>query len=261
MTTVVQGRPGLAAPLAGDWWKPFASSGGIDVVHVDLAPNADREALAFDWLDRSERESWQRYVPTPRRRFALCRAALRAILCDLLGCRNEELSFGASRYGKPYAVVDGTPTDAVSFNVSHGGGHGLIAVASAGRIGVDVEEFVPQRHLHLIIDAVMGPEERDELAALDGPRKLRRFYRLWTFKEALSKAIGTGLATEFTQFQIPTGLRRGDTFGTLTFPAPGGVTWALEDIGDERFAAALAYEMPASTGERPLMADVNARDA
>ena len=206
--------------IAGEWWKPFASKDVIDVVHVDLAPSPVCEARAFEWLDHAERVAWQRYVPSPRRRFALCRAALRSILCNRLGCRNDELSFGTLRYGKPYAVVDGTPTDAIRFNVSHSGDHGLIAFAPSGRLGIDIEEIVPQRNLHLIIEAVMGPDERDELAALVGDRKLGHFYRLWTFKEALTKAIGTGLSSEFSRFQVPLGLRRGDTFGNCYIPRP-----------------------------------------
>ncbi len=260
MTTVAQGRPDLLESTAGVWWSPFANRNGVDVVHVDLALDGRREAQAFEWLDAIERVAWQKYVPTPRRRFALCRAALRSLLCDRLGCRNDELSFGALQHGKPYAIVRGTTTDAVSFNLSHSGEHGLIALARAGRLGVDIEEFAPQRNLHLINDAVMGPDELEELAALNGSRKLRHFYRLWTFKEALTKAIGTGLATDFSQFQVPTGLRAGDAFGTLTFPASAGVTWALEDIGDERFAAALAYKRSASSADETSVAAARTRD-
>ena len=69
-----------------------------------------------------------------RRRFVLCRGALRAILCGDLGCENERLTFGERRYGKPFALVDAMPAQ-ISFNVSHSGRHGLIAVAQDGQLG------------------------------------------------------------------------------------------------------------------------------
>ena len=87
-----------------------------------------------------------------------------------LGCRNEQLAFGASDHGKPYAVVQGV-VDPVSFNVSHSGAHGLIAVAAAGRLGVDVEERRTPRDLDGLISSVMGPDEQAELALVRGCRK------------------------------------------------------------------------------------------
>ena len=133
----------------------------------------------------------------------------------------------------------------VSFNVSHSGDHGLIALNAGRRLGVDVEECVPKPTLALLIEEVMGPDEQAELAALHGVERLHRFYRLWTLKEALIKALGTGFSTAPSRFQIPPGMRRGDVTGTFRFPHLPSVTWELEDIGDERFAAALAYESTA----------------
>ena len=89
------------------------------------------------WLDEGEQARWRRYRHDgPRRRFALCRAALRAILRVRLGCRNEELAFGPASHGKPFSVVRGKPAN-INFNVSHSGEHGLIAVAAEGRLDVD----------------------------------------------------------------------------------------------------------------------------
>ena len=77
-----------------------------------------REANALAWLNEKEQSRWQHYRHAgPRRRFALCRAALRAILCSQLGCRNEQLAFGISDHGEPYAVVNGIPA-AINFHVS-----------------------------------------------------------------------------------------------------------------------------------------------
>lgn len=136
----------------------------------------------------------------------------------------------------------------MSFNVSHSGNNGLIAVADDGvRVGVDLEEIVAKRNLGSLIEAVMGPDEQAELAPLQRMEKLQMFYRIWTSKEALIKALGTGFATDVSQFQILLDTGRGNDRHTFKFPEDPSVTWGLEDISNEEFAAALAYELRAVT--------------
>ena len=230
---------------SGPWWNPYTRAAGAAVTHVDLRPNSTFEGQAWEVLDQVELSQWRKFFAAgPRRRFSLCRAALRFILCDRLECRDDELSFDTSTHGKPFVLLRGAPSG-VEFNVSHSGENGLIAVANSGvRVGVDLEEIVTKRNLESLIEAVMGPDEKAQLASLEGTEKLRQFYRIWTSKEALIKALGTGFATDVSQFQIPADAGRGDEGQTFRFPDDPSATWGLEDIGNEDFAAALAYELP-----------------
>jgi len=229
------------------WWEPFRQVGGAHVFHVDLTPHAAREAAAFAWLDAAEKSRWQRFQHSPaRRHFVLCRAALRSLLCEHLGCGNDLLSFGAAKHGKPFALVGARPVP-LAFNVSHSGQHGLIALAPAGRVGVDVEEYEQHRKLDELIEAVFGPNEQAEMAALTGGDRVRLFFRLWTLKEAVAKALGTGLSFDVARFEIPAAIRSGATGGLFRIPQVPDVQWQLTDIGDEQFAAALAQEAPAGT--------------
>ena len=233
----------MPSPIAECWWRPFRTVGHATVLHVDLTAHAAREAEAWAWLDEEERARWQRYQHDgTRRRFALCRAALRAVLCRQIGCCNEQLAFGAADRGKPYAVVQGEAAP-VSFNISHSGAHGLIAVAEAGRLGVDVEERRTPRHLDGLIETVLGPDERAELALARGCRKLHLFFNFWTIKEALIKALGLGLAMDMSRLEIPAAMRHGKTTSIFQFPHIPTVRWRLADLGNERFAAAIACEL------------------
>ena len=233
----------MPASVAECWWRPFRTVDRATVLHVDLTPHAAREAEAWAWLDEEEQARWQRYQHDgPRRRFALCRAALRAVLCRQLDCRNEQLEFGASEHGKPYAVVQGVAAP-VSFNVSHSGAHGLITFAAAGRLGVDVEERRAPRDLDGLISSVLGPDEQAELALARGGRKLRLFFNFWTIKEALIKALGLGLSLDMSQFEIPSAMRQGKATSIFQFPQMPTVRWRLEDLGNEHFAAAIAHEL------------------
>ncbi len=224
------------------WWRFFDRRGDIVVLHVDLTPNAVREAKALSWLNEAERARRRRYRHArPRREFALCRAALRAVLCGQLGCRNDQLSFAASQYGKPFAVLDEAPAP-ISFSVSHSGRHGLIAFAPQGRLGVDVEERIVRHDPDGEIRTIFAPAERAELASASGDRKIRLFFALWTMKEALIKALGTGFALDMSGFEIPPTMYAGECTGLFRFPHLPSVEWRLENLGNDRFAAALAYE-------------------
>lgn len=228
--------------VTGRWWSPAGQVAGAVVSHVDLSPHPAREAEAFSWLDEAERERARRFISTsPRRGFALCRAALRALLCDELRCTNEQLAFEASAHGKPFAVVQGHPAD-ISFNVSHSGNHGLVAVAPGGRLGVDVEECAPHRNLDVLIETVFTPDERAELALIEGEERHRAFFRLWTVKEALVKGEGTGMALDPSSFEVPPPMRRGARSAVFTFPRTPSVRWRVESLDSGDFVAAVAHE-------------------
>ena len=161
------------------------------------------------------------------------------MLCRELGCSNEHLAFRASEHGKPHAIVRGRSVP-IGFNVSHSGTHGLIALAPGGQVGIDVEERVPHRNLDELIEAVFGPNEKHEWSAASDRDRLHLFFRLWTMKEALSKAHGMGLSLDVSRFEIPPDIRAGATSGSVRLAAMPG--WRLEDISTDRFAAAVAYQ-------------------
>ena len=238
----------MRTPIAGPWWRAFRTVGAAEVLYVDLAPHAANEAAAAAILDDAEHRRADRFLyPGPRRRFILLRAALRSLLCDRIGCDNDALAFHAAEHGKPYAVVDDAPAS-VQFNVSDSGPHGLIAIAPAGRLGIDVEERSDKRDLDGLIDTVFGPDERAVVADTASARRIETFYRLWTVKEALLKALGTGLYLDVAGFQAPAALLRGETGAEFRFPHLPDVAWWVEDAGTDDFAAAVAHEMVADAG-------------
>lgn len=229
------------------WWSQFRVVEGIDVVHVDLGRNPDRQKEAMAWLDRHETERLGRFrIERARRDFALCRAALRIHLCRRLDCANDDLSFGFHEHGKPFALVEGQPAP-IDFNVSHSAPHGLIALASQGRphgrIGIDAEVRRADRDFDGIASSVFGPEERAAVAAAWGEDKIRLFYRLWTLKEALIKALGTGFTLDPSGFEVPSSMVRDADSGTFRFPREPADEWRIACLGDGRFAAAIACEL------------------
>ncbi len=243
----------MLASQALRWWRPFRTIDAATVLYVDLSENPARESAALAWIDERERERLERFLfDGPRRRFALCRAALRATITNRLDCENERLDFETTVHGKPVAHVDGKPAS-ISFNVSHSGRHGLIAIAPQGRIGVDVEERVAHRNMDLLIQGVFGKTEQAELASAQGYGKLHLFFRLWTIKEALIKAHGMGFALDVSSFEVPHDMLYGKVSIEMQLPQSPEVTWQVEDLGNDCFAAAIAYEgRTAESTERPV---------
>ncbi len=225
------------------WWTHWREVDGTIVLHVDLAPDAGREARAVSLLDDSEKARGLRFRSVcARREFVLCRAALRVSLAERLGCSGERLSFGFLEHGKPYARLADRSVD-IAFNVSHSGGHGLIAITDKASVGVDVEERAPQRDLDGIGSLVYGPREQRFLGNASDREKVQIFYRLWSMKEALIKALGTGFSLNPSGFEVPGPMLRGERSGIFRFPHLPSQAWRVLDLGESRFAAALAYRL------------------
>ena len=231
------------------WWETWHESGDSRILHVDLRPDREREERAFAILDDHERARWKRFVVDgAQRQYALCRAALRIELCGRLGCSNRALSFGYLEHGKPFAKLNGAASG-VSFNVSHSGDHGLIAFAERDGLGVDLELRVPGRDFDGIGSSVYGPRERLALSAAVEGEKMDLFYRLWSLKEALIKALGTGFSLSPNRFEVPRPMLEGERTAVFRFPhLPSDPFW-LEDLGESRFSAACAYRLPGETGK------------
>ncbi len=228
-----------------DWWCRWHEGEDLTILHVDLRPDRDCERRAFAVLDGPERARWKKFlVKDARRQFALCRAALRINLCARLGCSNGDLTFGFLEHGKPFAIVNGARAGA-SFNVSHSGHHGLIGFSNQQGLGVDLEVRRPGRDFDGIGRMVYSPHERSALTTAKGEAKLRLFYRLWSLKEALIKALGTGFSLNPSRFEVPQPLIGERRSGLFRFPHIPSDTYRLQYLGEPRFSAAFAHRVEA----------------
>lgn len=93
--------------------------------------------------------------------------------------------------GKPY--LHNNPE--IFFNISHGG---VMAACGLDQnpLGVDVEEIRPVKSA--IWKRVLTEGEQLYLEQYSGKKQDREFFRIWTLKESYAKALGLGLALDFT---------------------------------------------------------------
>jgi len=80
--------------------------------------------------------------------------------------------------------------------------------------------------------------EADALQALSGDRQLRSFFRCWTRKESLVKAVGDGLGIPLNAFEA--GLQEKGEIVVYPTPADQQTCWTVSDISTfPGYAAAL----------------------
>lgn len=128
------------------------------------------------------------------RRAVLAHGIKREILASILNVSPESLQFTRSSHGKPRLVQpSGSPP--IYFNLSHSADRMLMAVSSSYPIGVDLELVQSLPDLDSMLERCLGDEEAAEFRTRVPPeRRLEGFYRVWTRKEALLKAVGLGLS-------------------------------------------------------------------
>jgi 4'-phosphopantetheinyl transferase len=129
----------------------------------------------------------------------------------------------------------------IAFSLSHSGDRILCAFARGVDVGVDVERVDAAADWAGPARRTLSRRERAELDALPADCRARRFYVLWTRKEALAKATGHGIVLPLREIDLsPRGQVRALP-GALGSPHE----WALQDLDvDDAFAAALAVRAP-----------------
>lgn len=189
---------------------------------------AMRAVLSDDELARAERF----HFPEHRRRFITARAALRTILGELTERTPSELEFAYAERGKP--SLAGGP----EFNLSHSADAALVAVSTAP-IGVDLEAIREDVRCLEIAERFFTPSETAGLRALEGTMQRRRFFDLWTAKEARMKATGEGLSLSPQRLEVAFENGRVKSVAVAGDPPDGA--WHLHPIdAGAGFAAALA---------------------
>ncbi|HTO67273.1 MAG TPA: 4'-phosphopantetheinyl transferase superfamily protein [Bradyrhizobium sp.] len=184
----------------------------------------ERNAGLLDTIEATRHSAHTRQQD--RDRFLTGKALTRLVLASCLNSEPGNLLFGAGPYGRPYLA--GKAAGDLRFNLSHSGDLVVLVVARDMEIGVDVERIDGDVDLDGIASMVFTAAERTAMAALPVSARSRYFFRLWTLKEALSKALGVGLATDFLSFTVRP---RYDGSAAL-LPPPGEVErdWLLANF-------------------------------
>lgn len=211
----------------------------VHVWQADLEVSAGmlpelRATLSADELTRAARF----HFPRDRDRFTAAHAIVRVILGGYLQASPAALEFSNNEYGKP--ALAGNWRDGPRFNLSHSGELVVIAIARDREVGVDVEQYVPDRADLTVAEYYFSPAEVARLRALPESVRPRAFFTCWTRKEAYIKALGMGLAIPLDSFDVS--LAPDEPAALLRSAVTADVgTWQLRHLElGERYIGALA---------------------
>lgn len=170
-------------------------SSGIDLWIWSLDPDTATLRHYENLLSAEERRRAGRFVfPVLAQRFIAAHGRMRELLGGYLGQDPASLGFLTNAYGKP-ELIEGQ----AHFSLSHSGDRAALAVA-AFPLGLDIEIMRPvSRDLP---ERYFSPAERDGLRGLDEVPWREAFFRCWTRKEAVIKALGLGLAFPLGDFDV-----------------------------------------------------------
>ena len=212
--------------------RPRLAEGDVDVWRIDLVRMPGTQLL-----DDAECARAMRFRRLhDRRRYIAAHVGMREILARYLQCDPAAVYFEPDgEHGKMRLPGPSAP----AINLAHSGEIALLCVARMPQVGIDIEHIHPLRDLR---DLVMGNFTRAERARLRAqPEPVAAFYWIWTRKEALLKAVGTGLTVEL----------RGVDVGSATRAEFGGREFDLENFTPAAdYVAALALPAQPTLGAR-----------
>lgn len=202
-------------------------------------------------LSRTERERAAR-IRDPERAaaFVVGRRVVRGLLGGLLGVTPRSVPLGRApcpdcgdpEHGPPALLGTGTP---LRISLSHTAGHGLLAVAGFP-VGADLEERRPL-DLATVGGKALTARERTVLAAAPPGDHSRLFFRCWTRKEAVLKAVGTGIVGPLDELDVRPE-QPGHTYVTAGLPGRER-EWLIRDLALSAPVVA-AVAVPRENGSR-----------
>jgi len=116
----------------------------------------------------------------------------------------------------------------LQFNLSHSADWMALA-AGPCRLGIDIEAWHPRHDLEPLASECLAATERAYWRNLPPDCRIPAFYRFWTGKESLAKAVGCGIGMGLTDTVMALDGRP----GFVKVPACCGnpADWRLHDLG------------------------------
>jgi 4'-phosphopantetheinyl transferase len=181
------------------------------------------------------------------------RAMLRKALADVTGLTPAVWKFRTNPHGRPEIEAPEDYRD-LKFNVSHSGAMSVCLLSWCRRVGIDVELVKKIDEAARIADRHFAPSEIAYLRAAAGHEMDRRFFELWTLKEAYFKALGSGLSDPLNEavFNVDQGVVTA-SFGPAVADDPARWQFDLGQIND--YVVATAVERRHRAKEMIVMRD------
>ncbi|MEE1758267.1 MULTISPECIES: type I polyketide synthase [unclassified Streptomyces] len=183
----------------GDWTggvRAALDDGRVVVLYGSVEEWAVPEGPGLRALLGGEYARWAGRRAGARQRFAAARQLMKHAVGTALGVRPLDLELARCPGGRPY--VRGY--DRLCLSLTHTGDTLVLALGTGGRLGVDTENTGRPVRADALARLMCTRDEAAGLAALPEAGRARVALRLWTLKEAYTKALGVGTRLPFRDF-------------------------------------------------------------
>ena len=194
-------------------WESYTAclySDKVAVFKFDIAGSLLHLPHLQTVLLADERERARRFRRTEdQNRYVMARGLVRILCGKYLNQSPAGVQFIRSGNQKP----DLQPDCGWHINVAHSGTYVAVAI-SREEVGIDTEKMDAAFSFEDVVLQSFSPVEQQYI--VDGQGSQRRFYQLWTRKEALVKATGIGIDDNFVSVPCLPGAHRvmGHLIGT-----------------------------------------------
>jgi 4'-phosphopantetheinyl transferase len=192
------------------------------------------------WLSPQEAERARSFrFERDRNRYIVEHGILRSLLAGYVGVEPKAVVFQIGSHGKPHlSGIAGRRLP--HFSLSSSDGRAAFAFSLTGAIGVDIEKIRDIEEMESIAHRHFTPNERGLVLGGTAEGRVRRFYRVWTRKEAVLKAHGIGLLREMDRVDVG-GAEGTGPWKVMLDDESGGAGYTVFDIDDvDGFAVAVA---------------------
>lgn len=232
-----------------DPWKSFGLDssfmpGDVHVWRADF-DQAGVDTRFLNCLSADERRRAGQYRNEQgRRHFVLGRAILRDILSRYMHQSPKDIEITYGEAGKP-AVAGFQAGSPLEFNLSHSAGLALYGFSANIRIGVDLEKIREMLDRDAIVRRFFCESEAAAYFRLAPQEREGAFFRSWTRKEAVLKALGDGLTRSLRSIEVTLSPGEAPRLLSVSARALDARSWTLADLAPaEGYAAALAAQGP-----------------
>jgi 4'-phosphopantetheinyl transferase len=223
----------------------------IDLWRVDISnPELDRHQQCLSADERQRADKFLRN--NVRNTFVRSRCALRLILARCIYRQAPAPTHAGAiefRYGDRGKPELASPAlEDFQFNLSHSENIALIVVSKNRRVGIDINNLSPSIDWRAIARRSFSSSELNLLFKVSELDQEKTFHRIWTQKEAYTKAIGDGYAHGFKKFSVVVDADDGSSLLDDDSHFHSAHEWNITSINaGSNCVAALAYAGPPVT--------------
>lgn len=173
-----------------------------------------------------------------RAQHAVGRALLRVVAARAAGCAPGRVEVALTESGKPWLPQ----VPGLHVSLAHTGRTVALAACPAAPVGVDIEPPRPQiPDARRLVQRRFAAAEASAVADMPEATFADWFVRAWTVKEAVGKALGTGVVPALSGVRVATA--PGGFALVAVAGGPPAAEWTLHELrapgGPERIAVAL----------------------